>query len=76
RGRGVTQPPRSSCGHIPQLCWNRSAGEPALSKRRRLEIVHLFAGTTKEQYEAGLARVHPSDGSLAEGQTYLPAGLV
>jgi hypothetical protein len=37
-------------------------------------IVHRFAGGTKEQYDAGLARVHPSDGSLPEGQTYHAAG--
>ena len=33
--------------------------------------VHRFPGGTKDQYEAALARVHPSDGSLLpEGQTY------
>ena len=37
-------------------------------------IVHRFPGGTKNQYEAGLARVHPSDGSLPEGQTYHAAG--
>jgi hypothetical protein len=37
-------------------------------------IVHRFAGGTKDQYEAGIARVHPSDGSLPEGQTYHAAG--
>lgn len=37
-------------------------------------IVHRFPGGTKDQYEAGLARVHPSDGSLPEGQTYHAAG--
>ena len=31
-------------------------------------IVHQFAGGTKEQYEASIAAVHPSDGSLPEGQ--------
>jgi hypothetical protein len=37
-------------------------------------IVHRFPGGTKEQYDAGIARVHPSDGSLPEGQTYHVAG--
>ncbi|HEY8844255.1 MAG TPA: hypothetical protein VIM23_10170 [Gaiellaceae bacterium] len=37
-------------------------------------IVHRFPGGTKEQYDAGLARVHPSDGSLPKGQTYHAAG--
>ena len=37
-------------------------------------IVHWFPGGTKDQYDAGLARVHPSDGSLPEGQTYHAAG--
>jgi len=37
-------------------------------------IVHRFPGGTKEQYEAGIARVHPSDGSLPKGQTYHAAG--
>lgn len=37
-------------------------------------IVHRFPGGTKDQYEAGLARVHPPDGSLPEGQTYHAAG--
>ena len=37
-------------------------------------IVHRFPGGTKDQYETGIARVHPSDGSLPEGQTYHAAG--
>ena len=37
-------------------------------------IVHRFPGGTKDQYEAGLAHVHPPDGSLPEGQTYHAAG--
>jgi hypothetical protein len=33
-------------------------------------IVHRFAGGTKEQYEASLAKVHPhGGGELPEGQT-------
>lgn len=37
--------------------------------------VHRFPGGTKDQYEAALVRVHPSDGSLLpEGQTYHAAG--
>jgi len=37
-------------------------------------IVHQFAGGTKEQYEASLAAVHPSDGALPEGQIFHAAG--
>lgn len=37
-------------------------------------IVHQFPGGTKENYEAVLAVVHPSDGSLPEGQLFHAAG--
>jgi hypothetical protein len=37
-------------------------------------IVHQFAGGTEEQYEASIAAVHPSDGSLPEGQVFHLAG--
>jgi hypothetical protein len=37
-------------------------------------VVHFFPGGTKEQYEALIAAVHPSDGSLPEGQTFHAAG--
>jgi hypothetical protein len=37
-------------------------------------IVHRFPGGTKEHYDAGIARVHPADGSLPAGQTYHAAG--
>ena len=37
-------------------------------------IVHTFAGGTKEQYEASVAEVHPSDGSLPAGQVFHAAG--
>ena len=37
-------------------------------------VVHQFAGGTKEQYEASLAAVHPSDGSLPDGQLFHAAG--
>ena len=37
-------------------------------------VVHQFAGGTKEQYEASIAAVHPSDGSLPEGQVSHVAG--
>ena len=37
-------------------------------------IVHHFPGGTKEQYEASIAAVHPSDGSLPEGQIFHAAG--
>ena len=37
-------------------------------------IVHQFAGGTEQQYEAAIAAVHPSDGSLPEGQVFHVAG--
>lgn len=37
-------------------------------------IVHEFPGGTKEQYEASVAAVHPSDGSLPDGQVFHAAG--
>jgi hypothetical protein len=37
-------------------------------------VVHFFPGGTKEQYEASVAAVHPSDGSLPEGQIFHAAG--
>jgi hypothetical protein len=37
-------------------------------------VVHEFPGGTEEQYEASIAAVHPSDGSLPEGQTFHAAG--
>lgn len=37
-------------------------------------IVHHFPGGTKEQYEASVAAVHPSDGSLPDGQIFHAAG--
>ncbi len=37
-------------------------------------IIHFFAGGTKEQYDAVLAAVHPSDGGLPEGQLFHAAG--
>ena len=37
-------------------------------------VVHHFAGGTREQYEASLGAVHPSDGSLPEGQLFHAAG--
>ena len=37
-------------------------------------IVHQFPGGTQEQYEASIAVVHPSDGSLPEGQLLHVAG--
>ena len=37
-------------------------------------IVHHFPGGTKEQYEASIAAVHPSDGSLPAGQVFHAAG--
>jgi len=37
-------------------------------------VVHRFPGATQEQYEASIAAVHPSDGSLPEGQIFHAAG--
>src|SRR2546430_8545448 len=37
-------------------------------------ILHHFPGGTKEQYEASIAAVHPSDGSLPDGQIFHAAG--
>jgi hypothetical protein len=37
-------------------------------------IVHYFPGGTKEQYEAALAALHPTKGSLPEGQIFHAAG--
>ena len=37
-------------------------------------IVHHFPGGTQEQYEASIAAVHPSDGSLPAGQIFHAAG--
>jgi hypothetical protein len=37
-------------------------------------IVHFFAGGTQEQYKASVAAVHPSDGSLPDGQRFHAAG--
>jgi hypothetical protein len=37
-------------------------------------IVHNFPGGTKENYEATVAAVHPSDGALPEGQIFHAAG--
>ena len=37
-------------------------------------VVHRFPGGTQEQYEASIAAVHPSDGSLPAGQLFHAAG--
>lgn len=37
-------------------------------------IVHHFPGGTREQYEASIAAVHPSDGQLPDGQIFHAAG--
>lgn len=37
-------------------------------------VVHHFPGGTKENYEASIAAVHPSDGSLPAGQIFHAAG--
>ena len=37
-------------------------------------IVHHFPGGTQDQYEASIAEVHPSDGSLSDGQLFHAAG--
>ncbi len=37
-------------------------------------VIHQFKGGTKQQYEASVAAVHPSDGTLPGGQIYHAAG--
>lgn len=37
-------------------------------------VVHHFVGGTEEQYQASIGAVHPSDGSLPEGQVSHVAG--
>src|SRR5947209_18768739 len=37
-------------------------------------VVHRFAGGTEDQYRASIAAVHPSDGSLPDGQVLHVAG--
>ena len=37
-------------------------------------IVHFFPGRTQDQYDASVAAVHPSDGSLPDGQIFHAAG--
>jgi hypothetical protein len=37
-------------------------------------VVHHFPGGTKENYEASIGAVHPSDGSLPAGQLFHAAG--
>ena len=37
-------------------------------------VIHQFKGGTKQQYEASVAAVHPSDGTLPTGQIYHAAG--
>jgi hypothetical protein len=39
-------------------------------------VIHHFPGGTKENYEASIAAVHPSDGSLPKGQVFHAAGPV
>src|SRR2546423_13153685 len=46
----------------------------ARRERMAYAIVHHFPGGTREQYEASIAAVHPSDGSLPEGQIFHAAG--
>jgi hypothetical protein len=37
-------------------------------------VINHFKGGTKQQYEATVAAVHPSDGTLPAGQVYHVAG--
>ena len=37
-------------------------------------VVHHFPGGTEEEYEASIAAVHPSGGTLPEGQIFHAAG--
>ena len=39
-----------------------------------LGIIHFFPGGTREQYEASIAAVHPSNGGLPAGQSFHAAG--
>jgi hypothetical protein len=49
-------------------------GKPELEDEMAYGVVHQFAGGTKEQYQASVAAVHPSDGSLPAGQIFHAAG--
>jgi hypothetical protein len=37
-------------------------------------VVHHFPGGTREQYEASIAAVHPSESELPDGQIFHAAG--
>jgi hypothetical protein len=37
-------------------------------------VAHFFPGGTKEQYDSSIAAIHPSDGSLPDGQIFHAAG--
>ena len=37
-------------------------------------VVHHFPGGTEDEYEASIAAVHPSGGTLPEGQIFHAAG--
>ena len=47
---------------------------PACCKAMTYGVIHQFKGGTKQQYEASVAAVHPSDGTLPGGQIYHAAG--
>src|SRR6476661_8664940 len=62
----------------PRPLPDRPAG-PGPIRRRECNgmsygVVHQFKGGTKDQYEASIAAVHPSDGSLPAGQIFHAAG--
>jgi hypothetical protein len=56
----------------------RDAGRSSLFNLRSANmaygVVHRFAGGTEDQYRASIAAVHPSDGSLPDGQLLHVAG--
>src|SRR4051794_40398003 len=74
-GHGAAERSRCAPGRLAERRGSRLRG----SRHRKDDdmaygIVHQFAGGTKEQYEASIAAVHPSDGSLPPGQTFHAAG--
>ena len=70
----------SSCGsRRPEgarrmLCPERNGACPREGDQMAYGIVHYFADGTEEQYEASIAAVHPSRGSLPDGQIFHAAG--
>src|SRR5207248_7399919 len=77
RSRSATPrllPPRSAFCRVDLCPAHRRAEASRKEYGMAHGIVHQFAGGTREQYEASIAAVHPSDGSLPEGQIFHAAG--